>query len=299
MACRHLGAAMSGRDTSFYYSFLVLPVAKRRAIVAVWDFCRAVDDAVDEVAPESQRGSLLSAEARELAAKSLAGWRAEVKEVYDGTPTTPQGQALQPFVHRFNLPRLQFEALIDGVEMDLSYHRYPNFETLLQYCHRVASSVGLICVEIFGYRQQAARDYAVNLGVALQLTNIIRDVAVDLKKGRVYLPLDDMQWFQVTEADLQAGVVTPRVRQLLRYQCRRARNYYRLAAEHLPRADRGSLVAAEIMGAIYFGILRRIERSRYDVFTRVIRVPRWRRATMALRLWLASLFAPLRPFRRR
>ena len=290
---------MTGRDTSFYYSFLVLPVAKRRAIVAVWDFCRAVDDAVDEVAPESQRGSLLTAEARELAAKSLAGWRAEVKEVYEGTPTTPQGQALQPFVHRFNLPRLQFEALIDGVEMDLSYHRYPNFETLLQYCHRVASSVGLICVEIFGYRQQAARDYAVNLGVALQLTNIIRDVAVDLKKGRVYLPLDDMQWFQVTEADLHAGVVTPRVRQLLRYQCRRARNYYRLAAEHLPRADRGSLVAAEIMGAIYFAILRRIERARYDVFARVIRVPRWRRATMALRLWLASLLAPLRPFRRR
>ena len=120
------------RDTSFYYSFLVLPVAKRRAIVAVWDFCRAVDDAVDEVAPESRRGSLLSEEARAQAAKSLAGWRAELKEVYEGTPTTPQGQALQPFVHRFNLPQLQFEALIDGVEMDLSYHRYPSFEPLLQ-----------------------------------------------------------------------------------------------------------------------------------------------------------------------
>lgn len=289
---------MSRRDTSFYYSFLVLPVAKRRAIIAVWDFCRAVDDAVDEVAPESHRGSL-SAEARALAAKSLAGWRTELKEVFDGSPTTPQGQALQPFVRRFNLPQLQFEALIDGVEMDLSYHRYPNFETLLQYCHRVASSVGLICVEIFGYRHSAARDYAVNLGVALQLTNIIRDVAVDLKKGRVYLPLDDMQWFQVTEADLSRAVVTPRIRQLLRYQCRRARDYYRLANEHLPRADRGSLVAAEIMGAIYLGILRRIERSRYDVFSHVIRVPRWRRALMALRLWVASLFSPFRPFRRR
>jgi phytoene synthase len=287
------------RDTSFYYSFLVLPVAKRRAIVAVWDFCRAVDDAVDEVAPESQRGSMLSEEARALAAKSLAGWRAELHEIYGGTPTTPQGRALQPFVHRFNLPQLQFEALIDGVEMDLSYHRYPNFEILLQYCHRVASSVGLICVEIFGYRHQAARDYAVNLGVALQLTNIIRDVAVDLKKGRVYLPLDDMHWFQVTEAELRAGVVTPRIRQLLRYQCRRARDYYRLAAEHLPPKDRGSLVAAEIMGAIYFGILRRIERARYDVFSAVIRVPRWRRAMMALQLWVVSLFPPLRRSRRR
>ena len=140
-----------------------------------------------------------------MAAKSLAGWRAELKEVYEGTPTTPQGQALQPFVHHFNLPRLQFEALIDGVEMDLSYHRFPNFEMLLRSCHRVASSVGLICVEIFGYRHQAARDYAVNLGVALQLTNIVRDVAVDLKKGRVYLPLDDLNWFQVTGAICTPG----------------------------------------------------------------------------------------------
>lgn len=287
------------RDTSFYYSFLVLPAAKRNAVVAVWDFCRAVDDAVDEVAPESQRGTLMTEEARQQAARSLAGWRAELKEVYEGNPATPQGQALQPFVRRFNLPRIQFEALIDGVEMDLSYHRYPNFDILLQYCHRVASSVGLICVEIFGYRHPAARDYAVNLGVALQLTNIIRDVAVDLKKGRVYLPLDDMQWFQVTEADLRAGVVTPRIRQLLRYQCRRARDYYRLAAERLPRVDARNLVAAEIMSGIYFGILRRIERSRYDVFSRVIRVPRWRRAVLALRLWVASLFAPLRPSPRR
>jgi phytoene synthase len=293
-----LGLAMS-RDTSFYYSFLVLPAAKRQAIVAVWDFCRAVDDAVDEVAPESQRGSLLSDDARALAARSLEGWRSELRQVYEGTPTTPQGQALQPFVHRFNLPRLQFEALIDGVEMDLSCHRYPNFDTLLQYCHRVASSVGLICVEIFGYRHAAARDYAINLGVALQWTNIIRAVAVDLKKGRVYIPRDDLQWFQVSEADLHSGVATPRVRQLLRYQCRRARDYYRMAAEHLPHADRGNLVAAEIMGAIYFGILRRIERARYDVFSSVIRVPRWRRALMALRLWLASLFPPLRPFARR
>jgi phytoene synthase len=286
------------RDTSFYYSFLVLPVAKRQAIVAVWDFCRAVDDAVDEVVPDSQRGTQLSDEARALAAKSLAAWRAELKEVYEGTPATPQGKALQPFVRRFNLPRVQFEALVDGVEMDLSYHRYPNFDTLLRYCHRVASSVGLICVEIFGYRNKAARDYAVDLGVALQLTNIIRDVAVDLRKGRVYLPLDDMRWFQVTEDELRAGVVTPRIRQLMRYQCRRARDYYRRASEHLPREDHGSLVAAEIMGAIYFGILRRIERARYDVFSSVIRVPRWRRAMMALQLWVGSLFPPLRHFSR-
>lgn len=282
------------RDTSFYYSFLVLPAEKRRALLAVWDFCRAVDDAVDEVVPDSERVAEMAGDVRARAAASLALWRAEVAAVYDGTASTPQGIALQPFVRRFNLPQRQFEALIDGVEMDLSFHRYPNFDTLLQYCHRVASSVGLICVEIFGYQDRAARDYAVSLGVALQLTNIIRDVAVDLRKGRVYLPVDDLHWFQVTEEDLLAGVVTPRVRQLLRYQCGRARDYYREAAERLPQADGRRLVAAQIMGAIYFAILLRIEQARYDVFTETIRVPRWRRALIALRLWLVSVLGPFR-----
>jgi len=286
------------RDTSFYYSFLVLPSEKRRALLAVWDFCRAVDDAVDEVVPDSERVAELPEAVRAKAAESVALWRTELAAVYEGQPSTTQGMALQPFVHRFHLPRLQFEALIDGVEMDLSFHRYPDFDTLLQYCHRVASSVGLICVEIFGYRNRTARDYAVSLGVALQLTNIIRDVAVDLRKGRVYLPVDDLRWFQVTEADLRAGVVTPRIRQLLRYQCRRARDYYRQAADRLPQGDARSLVAAQIMGGIYFGILRRIEHARYDVFTKTIRVPRWRRALMALKLWVGSLLGPFR-FRRR
>jgi phytoene synthase len=279
------------RDTSFYYSFLVLPREKRQAIVAVWDFCRAVDDAVDEAVPDAVRGQTLQPDASERAAESLAMWRAELDAVYEGAPTTSQGRALQPFVGRFNLPRRQFEALIDGVEMDLSHHRYLDFSTLLQYCHRVASSVGLICLEIFGYRDPAARDYAINLGVALQLTNIVRDVGVDLRKGRVYLPVDDMQWFGVTESDLAAGAMTPPVRQLLRYQCRRARDYYRRAREKLPSVDARGLLAAEIMGTIYFAILRRIERRRYDVFSEVVRVPRWRRALLALRLWVRSLIA--------
>ena len=283
---------MKSRDTSFYYSFLVLPPDKRNAIVAVWDFCRAVDDAVDEIAPDQVRGEGLPEDIRQKAAASLAAWRQELAAVYEGRPSMPQGIALQPFVGRFNLPRSQFEALIDGVEMDLSLHRYPNFETLVQYCHRVASSVGLICVEIFGYEDPRSRDYAVSLGVALQLTNIVRDVAVDLKKGRVYLPTDDMAWFHVTEDELREGVVTPRIRQLLRYQCRRARQFYQQASANLPPGDARSLVAARIMGAIYFGILRRIERARYDVFSEVIRVPRWRRALMALQLWAGSMLLP-------
>jgi len=277
------------RDTSFYYSFLVLPPRKRHAIVAVWDFCRAVDDAVDQVVPEAERQGALTPAARGLAAEQLCAWRTELAAVYDGEPRTSQGLALQPFVAEFRLPRPQFEALIDGVEMDLDRVRYNDFDELTEYCHRVASAVGLVCVEIFGYRDPATREYAVSLGVALQLTNIIRDVSEDLQSGRVYLPQEDLERFQVTEHELQAGRVTPAVAALLRFECDRARAYYAKAAAQLPSADGRSLVAAEIMGAIYYGILLRIERAGYDVFSRRIRVPRPQRAALALRVWLRSL----------
>ena len=283
---------MGGRDTSFYYSFLVLPSRKRQAILAVWDFCRAVDDAVDEIVPEEDWKGGLTPEARARAVESIAVWRDELDRIYGGVPLTPQGKSLQQWVSEFNLPKREFKTLIDGVEMDLSYAKYPDFEALSKYCQQVASSVGLICLEIFGYRDKAARDYAVNLGIALQLTNIIRDVATDLKRGRIYLPMDDMAWFHVSESDLRAGRVTPNVRSLLRYQCRRARYYYRLASERLPRIDRRSLVAAEIMGEIYFAILRKIERARYDVFTTRHRVARPRRALIALDVWSRALLAP-------
>jgi 15-cis-phytoene synthase len=289
---------MSGRDTSFYYSFLVLPPRKRQAVIAVWDFCRAVDDAVDEVVPEKDLQGGLTPEARARATEALAVWRDELDRIYGGIPLTPQGKSLQPWVSEFDLPKREFKTLIDGVEMDLSYAKYPDFESLLSYCHKVASSVGLICLEIFGYRDQGARDYAVNLGIALQLTNIIRDVAGDLKRGRIYLPMDDLAWFHVTENDLRAGVVTPNVRSLLRYQCRRARYYYRLASERLPRSDRRTLVAAEIMGEIYFAILRKIERARYDVFHTRHRVARPRRAIIAIDIWSRALLEP-RPKARR
>jgi phytoene synthase len=277
------------RDTSFYYSFLVLPARKRQAIVAVWDFCRAVDDAVDQVVPEPERVGGLSGAARARAAEQLCGWRRELEAVYEGSPCTPQGTGLQPFVHEFRLPREQFESLIDGVEMDLDHARYDTFDALSEYCRRVASTVGLICVEIFGYRDPRSREYAVNLGLALQLTNIIRDVAEDLRSGRVYLPTEDLQRFAVSEADLQAGSMTPAMSALLRYECERAHRYYEAAAAQLPRVDQYSLVAAEIMGAIYYEILLRIERRGYDVFRERIRVPRPQRAAIALRIWLRAL----------
>lgn len=278
------------RDTSFYYSFLVLPPSKRKAIIAVWDFCRAVDDAVDEAVPEHAWRGGVPEEARQHAALQLARWRAELASCFDGVPpSTSQGRALQPCIREFSLPRTPFEELIDGVQMDLQHARYATFEALSEYCRRVACTVGLICVEIFGYRNPATRSYAVNLGMALQVTNIIRDVAVDLERGRVYLPLDDLERFGCREADLRAGRMTSAVRDVLAYECARAHDYYRRAAADLPRDDAPSLVAAEIMGAIYFEILRRIERAGYDVFSRRIRVPRPQRAFIAAKVWARTM----------
>lgn len=267
-----------GRDTSFSYSFLVLPPDERRAVVAVWDFCRAVDDSVDEE-PDPGR-----------AAARLATWRDEVQRLFGGTPpSTSQGRNLQPFIARFELSREPFDLLVDGVEMDLYRTRYATYAELVEYCRRVASAVGLICVEIFGCRSDLAREYATELGLALQVTNIVRDVKGDLERGRIYLPQADMAKFAVSEADLAAGNVTDNVRQLLAFECARARDHYERAARALPAACARKLVAAEIMGGIYFGILQRIERRGYDVFSEVIRVPKPARAAIALGVWARSL----------
>jgi phytoene synthase len=278
------------RDTNFYYSFLVLPAEKRRAIVAVWDFCRAVDDATDEIGRE----------APEVAAAELGKWRRELAACFDGLePQTPQGRALLPFVQRFHLPRSAFEALIEGVEMDVVPRRYQTFGELYEYCIRVASAVGLICLEIFGYRDPAARQYARDLGVALQLTNILRDVPGDFERGRVYIPQEDFAAHGCTEADLKqeivhrgGGIKNAAIEQLLRHQAARAREYYGRAAQHLPRGDARRLVAAEIMGAIYRRILDRIEQRRYDVFSEVVRIPRPQRALIAAATWGRTVFRP-------
>jgi 15-cis-phytoene synthase len=192
----------------------------------------------------------------------------------------------------FNLPRDAFEALIEGVEMDLGERRYDTFDDLYQYCIRVASAVGLICLEIFGYRDPAARQYATDLGVALQLTNILRDVPTDLALGRVYLPQEDLRRHGCTEEDLRqemdhagSGVRSAAVKALLAAQAARAREYYARAAHELPRSDARRLVAAEIMGALYREILDRIEALDYDVFSRVVRIPRPRRALIAAVVW--------------
>jgi phytoene synthase len=279
------GEEQMPRKTSFYYAFLVLPADQRRAITAVWDFCRAVDDAVDEEEAASSRVGPTGREAVDF-------WRSELARCYDGVePRTSQGRRLKPFVRQFVLPRQAFEDVIDGVAMDLDTTRYQTFAELFEYCRRVASAVGLVCISIFGRRSAAARDYALNLGVALQLTNILRDIKDDLARGRVYLPLEDLTAHGCTIADLEAGIVSEPMRALLSFECRRAREFYQRAVDALPEEDRSRLVAAEIMRAVYFETLTRIERSGprgYDVFSARVRVARPRQAAIALRQWLWS-----------
>ena len=264
------------RKTSFYYSFLVLPADQRRAIVAVWDFCRAVDDAVDEAPAANARDAVVF-------------WRAELARAFDGgAPATEQGRTLQPFIAEFTLPRQAFEDVIDGVAMDLDATRYETFNDLFEYCRRVASAVGLICIRIFRCQHDRAREYALNLGVALQLTNILRDVKGDLALGRVYLPLEDLRLHGCSVEDLAAGIVTPPVRRLLDFECARAREFYQRAKDALPPEDRQRLVAAEIMRAVYVETLQRIEQSGHDVFKKRVRVARPRQAFIALRQWLLT-----------
>lgn len=269
------------RNTSFYYSFLVLPRAEREAITAVFDVCRAIDDAVDLEADPAR------------AQAALDRWRAEVARIFGGVaPETPQGRALQPFVTRFNLPRVQFEALIDGVGMDAAPMRFQTFEELEPYCHRVASSVGLMCAEIFGYQDPLVKRYATDLGVALQLTNILRDVAVDYRRGKLYLPLEDLARAGCTEDDVRReveragdGVQSVAVKASLRNHAARAHEYFARAREALPTTDARRFIAAEIMHGVYFDLLRRIEDRDYDVFSQLARVSRPAQAVIAARTW--------------
>jgi phytoene synthase len=273
------------RPTSFYYAFLSLSRRQRDAIVAVWDFCRAVDDTVDEA--DQGSGATGQGPGREELRGRLHAWRDELDACYDGQPTTPQGRALRPWIERYELTRQPFEDLIDGVEMDLDHSRYATFGELYEYCWRVASTVGFVCLEIFGVRG-VGRDYALNLGLALQLTNILRDVKSDYERGHVYLPLEDLERFGCDEAELGAATVSTALRELLRFEAARARDFYARAAASRPDGSNRRLVAAEIMGAIYRDLLSTIEAREYDVFSTRVRVTRPRQASIALSTWFRT-----------
>ncbi len=261
--------------TNFYYSFSVLPRYKRDAIRTVYAFCRYTDDIVDEE-PDQTRKVLL-----------LRKWRVELGRALAEESSFPLLNQLGITARRFNIPVDHFYDLIRGVEMDLMKTRYETFEDLREYCVLVASSVGLMCRQIFGYRNESTREYAVNLGIALQLTNIIRDVTDDARKGRIYLPREDMARFGYTEEDLLAARYTPAFVDLMRFECERAKEYFQKAHDVLKDEDKHYFFAARIMWSIYAHILRRIELSNYNVFKRRISISRLLKLLITFRYWLS------------
>ena len=262
--------------SSFYYSFLFLPPPRRRAIMALYAFCREVDDVVDEIADPA------------IARQKLAWWRGEIAATFAGHPGHPVARALQPVIATFNLPREHFDAIIDGMQMDLDWNRYPDFATLETYCHRVAGVVGLLSAEIFGYRDGATREYARNLGLALQLTNILRDVGEDARRNRIYLPLDELASHDVSVDDIIRYRETDAVSRLLRSQAQRARGYYTAAFAALPAGDRKAQRAGLIMGAIYRQLLDEVEAEGTAVMNRRVALTPLRKLWIAWKTWVAN-----------
>ena len=270
--------------SNFYYAFLALPRARREALYAVYAFCRTVDDIADVAdggGPEAQR-------------RALADWRADIARCYDagGTPEHPIARRLQAAVRAYPIPRAALEAIVEGVEMDLDHSTYETADDLYPYCYRVASAVGLCCIEIFGYTDPRTREYAVNLGLALQWTNIIRDVGADARAGRIYLPQEDLRAFGVEPPELRDGVQSDRFVKLMTHEAERARGFYAKAWSAFPAADARSLVPAEIMGRIYRALLDEIEARRFAVFGERVTVPASRKVAIALRCWAAARFSP-------
>ncbi len=267
-------AAQSG--SSFYYSFLFLPPERRRAITALYAFCREVDDVVDEIKDQ------------DVARTKLAWWSHEISELFHGSPQHPVARALAPAVKTFHLPESRFHEVIAGMEMDLSRNRYDSFQDLTLYCHRVAGVVGLMAAEIFGRTQEATLDYAENLGTAFQLTNIIRDVGEDARRDRVYIPQDELERFGVDAADILHGRVSKRFTELIGYQIARARNFYARAFTALPDADRRAQRPGLVMAAIYQSLLNDIERQATSVLTRRASMTPIRKLWIAWRAWLTA-----------
>jgi len=273
--------------SNFYYSFLFLPQPRREAMYTIYTFCRMVDSAVDDPLPGSNPLEV------------LAQWREEVSATYQGNPTRPVTISLAAHLQQFDIPEQLLQELISGVEMDLTISRYPTFSELYPYCYRVASVVGLICLKIFNTQSPAAADYAVNLGLAFQLTNILRDLHSDAQENRIYLPLEDFHRFGYPVEDLLEQRSSPALVELMKFECARAQTYYQKAHEilrSLPFSDQKALIVAEIMRGVYSSILEKIMAQNYSVFGPRIRVSPIQRLIIATSIWFRSLltrrFAP-------
>ena len=262
---------------NFYYAFLTLPAAKRRAIYAAYAFCRHCDDSVDEET---------STEAK---LKALSDLQANLDSTYSGSASSPVYVALADVARNYDIPQEYFQEIILGVESDLVKDRFQNFDELKEYCYRVASVVGLICLQIFGYEDDRAKEYAVDLGLAMQLTNIIRDVREDLDMGRVYLPQDEMARFGYSEDDLRNGVRNEAFLELMRFQSQRAREYFDRGFKLLPYLSRRSRACPAVLGALYSKVLDRIEASDYDVLESRVSLSKAEKIGITAKTWLGSM----------
>lgn len=268
------------------FAFGLLPPAKRRAMSALYAFCREVDDVADD---ESRPA--------DLRRQQLAGWRRDVRAACDGqSPSFPVNRELQPAIHRYRLPFALFDEIIRGCEMDLDTRGYADWPDLERYCHHVASAVGLLSIEIFGYSHPGCRDYAVALGQAFQLTNILRDVHEDAARGRIYLPQSEQERCHVTSDEILAGRYSSRFRALAEAGATRARAFYQRAAAALPAEDRRAMIAAELMGTVYWQILLRIEARAFDVFGAPrVRLPLATKLRLVARTWWRLRVGPFAP----
>ncbi|MGB0909194.1 MAG: presqualene diphosphate synthase HpnD [Nitrospirales bacterium] len=265
--------------SNFYYSFLFLPSHRRDLMYTVYAFCREVDNAVDD--PPMGSDPL----------EQLGAWRKEVSSAYEGTPSFPVTISLAHHLKQVDIPQSYFQDLIVGMEMDLTIKRYATFDDLYPYCYRVASVVGLICLKVFGTRSPEAMAYAENLGLAFQLTNILRDVSTDAAQDRIYVPQEDLHRFGYLESDLIARKHTPQFIEFMKFECERARMYYANAQQilqTLPLTDRRTLIVAEIMRGVYSRILDKIEASNYQVFGPRVSLPPLKRLGIATTIWLRS-----------
>lgn len=261
---------------NFYYAFRTLPAKKRRAIYAAYAFCRLCDDIADGDLPLDEKRRLLEDARGRL-----------------GSDTHPVFRALRDTIDSFDIPVRYFHEVIDGVEMDLTTTRYGTFEELRVYCYRVASAVGLVCIEIFGYTDERAREYAVDMGLAMQLTNIIRDVREDSRRGRIYVPLDELMRFGYAEQDLEQGVVNDPFRKLMEYQAARAREHFERGRRIVPLLSADSRACLALLHGLYSRILDRIEAAGFDVYSRRVGLGTHEKLLLLARLWAASFIPSL------
>ena len=264
---------------NFYYGFRTLPARQRRSIYAAYAFCRICDDIADGTGPLVEKRRLL-AETRQALLRSN-----------NGTVSDPMFTALADTLTAFDIPTGYFEEVIEGVGMDLEHTPYQSFDELREYCYKVASTVGLICIEVFGYEEPAAKEYAVDLGIAMQLTNILRDVKEDAQRGRIYIPLDEIASFGYSEQELRAGVINDAFRALMRHQISRARRHFDSGRRLLPLVPAQSRACPAMFIAVYSSILDRIEASDFDVFTRRVGLGTPEKLLLMARLWVTSLIS--------